>query len=677
MGYTRQFVIQYYNVENVQVTATITDLSSFVADIDSNIYDLRTTQGNYPASPVKISVVDNDEDKFSPIRSLQAKVKFYSNNNFSLNTFLGITQNWKCVVTVGAEEVFNGFLVTDDNSMPFQANPNEVTLTFTDNLASLKDQELSDFDGEKLIGHYKIKDYIAYCLAKTGNTLNFNIVYNLYEKGQAKRSDDNENCPFNQIYLDDRTFEKQYNEHESCYTVLEMICNSMGCDLYYAEGEWWIERIAERTRTTKAYTKYDYEGTLISGHSEIRTGIEIGDGYDIILSQEDAVVTPQLAKKIVSNEFNLRTPLELIRNSGFIRGDLNLLYDSGTYSAFDLDDWTVKQRTNGVGSVESTSGEFSAFIARAFNGSYETQRFVQLTIPTNSGVRYIRNNEPLYVDAQDKISVSVDFRWLENKSTGGTYNQPIITVELYGTTNRYTLDNDGRWFASSAPGAVINGTWVPNDYDETHWQTVSVESDPMPESGTLYVWLHAGNRDGSTTFDNVKMCYSNLNVNYIPFINGAYQTYKSLKNIVTNPEAYKAKRESNVEITNSPKRHFKGAMLYDVAGTKYLAELWMDDSITGLGIETFGRWRVYDEYNQYRKDQYCIDGTCQGLTGVPNLGHRYLLRDVSHYTQNRWFKLLHYELDLDLCEWRGYFAEVYNVTEGLDWDDEYQFRWIT
>jgi hypothetical protein len=677
MGYTRQFVIQYQNVEENTVTATITDLSSYVEGIDSNIHDLRTTAGNYPKSPVSVSVIDNDEDKYTPIRALQAKIRFFSSNNYSLQTFLGIDQNWKCVIDVDGTVQFSGFLVADDNQMDFQADPNEVTLAFTDNLGTLKNIELSDLDSEKLIGMYKLKDYVAYILAKTGNTLNFNIVYNLYEKGQAKRSDDNENCPFDQIYLDDRTFEKSYNEHEDCYTSFVKLLDGMGCEAYQSEGEWWIERVAERTRTTKKYTKYDYEGTILSGHSETRDGIEIGHGYDNIFSQLDAVIKPQLAKKTVSNEFQLRTPLELIRNSGFIRGDFNPIIDAGTFTPYDLDDWVLKERTDGVGSVESTSTAFSAFIARAWNGSYETQRYVQLTIPSTAGVKYIRNSEPLYVDQQDKISVSVDWKWLENKTASGIYNLPVLAVELYGTTSRWTLGNDGKWVNTSAPGAVVYGTFTPADTDETKWQSVSVESEPMPESGTLYVWLFTGNRDSASTFDNVKMCYSNLNVNYIPLINGAYQTFRALRNTVTNPLSYKTKRENQVELTNSPKRHFKGALMYKSGSLYYLADLWMDNDITGLGIETFGRWRVYDEYNQYRTDIFCIDGTVQGLTGLPDLSKRYLLRDISPFTQNKWFKLLHFEIDYDLCEWRGYFAEIYDNTKGLDWDDDYQFKWIT
>jgi hypothetical protein len=677
MGYTRQFTVSFKNVEDNQVTATITDLSSFVADIDTSVYDLRSIAGNYPESPIVISVIDNDEDKYTPIRALQAKVKFFSSNLASLYTFLGVDQNWFCDITCDGEQVFYGFLVTEDNQMEFQADPNIVTLTFTDNLATLKDIELSDFDNEKLIGMFKLKDYIAYCLKKTGLSLNFNIVYNLYGKSYNKRSQDSINCPFNQTYLDDRTFEKQYNEHENCYQVLTTLLEGMGCELYQSEGEWWIERVAERTRNSRKYTKYDSDGNALGGHSDTRLGIEIGFNYDLKFINQDANLKPALAKRLVSNEFPLRTPLELIRNSGFIRGDLNGVIDAGVYTPYDLDDWVLKQRTNGVGSVESTSAEFSAFICRSFNGSYEKERFIQLTIPTNPGVRYIRNNEPLYVDAEDKISVSVDFKWLENKANPGTYNQPILTVELYGTTNRYTLDNDGKWFASSAPGAVVVGTWLPDETDETKWQSVSVESEPMPERGTLYVWLHAANRDGSTTFDNVKMCYSNLNVTYIPFINGAYQQYKGIRNTVTNPENYKIKREGTVEISNSPKRHFRGALMYKQGSDYFLSEVWQDDEITGLGPETFGKWRVFDEYNQYRQDGFHIEGTIQGLAGTPDLSKRYLLRDASAFTQNKWFKLLHFEQDLYLCEWRGYFAEVYDVTKGLNWDDDYLFKWIT
>lgn len=172
--------LQHTNVEGNQVIVLISD-----TDTDGEpVYIDLTGSG----SPVVISTVDNNEGKLTPIRSLQATITFYSDDQYGVHTFsTGRDDRFAVSVSLAGNTIFEGFLTLDDNQEAFVDGRNAVVLTASDKLASLRDAEFTDFEGLNPKGKYTIAKLCQFALAKTGLQLPLTVVNNLTH-GSGERS---------------------------------------------------------------------------------------------------------------------------------------------------------------------------------------------------------------------------------------------------------------------------------------------------------------------------------------------------------------------------------------------------------------------------------------------------------------------------------------------------------
>lgn len=144
-------------------------------------------------TPCDISYVDNDETKTNPIRAKKAVFQFISNTLIDFTTFaVGEDDEWLVEVhnldVAGNpdELIFKGFLIMDDHNSPFLPHPKIITLTATDNLATLKTVPLVDIDtGKNPLGSFSLIEYCSWCLKKTGLDLNINVICGLSHKSNG------------------------------------------------------------------------------------------------------------------------------------------------------------------------------------------------------------------------------------------------------------------------------------------------------------------------------------------------------------------------------------------------------------------------------------------------------------------------------------------------------------
>lgn len=156
----------------------IKDTETLIPDADTPVIIPLTASGN----PLVIKIINNDRDKYSPIRAKQAVIQFMSNRSAfqDVTTFSDSSDNrWKVDITADGNPVFYGFLMLPDSSMPFQPDPNLVVLTASDHLGVLKDLPLTTDAGENPVGKLRIAEFIALCLKKTGLELDIVVINNL------------------------------------------------------------------------------------------------------------------------------------------------------------------------------------------------------------------------------------------------------------------------------------------------------------------------------------------------------------------------------------------------------------------------------------------------------------------------------------------------------------------
>lgn len=669
------YQVKFKNFESQMVEANIFDQDTYAVGREIEYRKLKPS-----GEPVRIECIDNDEDKFTPIRAKQCIIEFLSTNQINLNTFAnGQDNRWYVEVKAADQIKFKGYLVLNDLQEDFLSPPNVVSLTAIDGLGLLKDIPLTDFNGVSPIVirpkvPYRWLDYLGWALAKTSLRLPIYIEHNLRE----------EHYPYDPFwvstFLDAKTFEEEIGVCEDCYSVLQKLLGETGFVTQH-EGNWWIVRVDE----IDSRNRYVFSVT-----PDLSTWVLHNDTYDKTIKRTEdikwiersAYVQLDRPHSHIKEQYNFDYPKEIIDNINFERGNFNGVISVGPdESAFHLDDWEVVKN---AGSITST-----AYIKRRYFNDYEKERFVVFTPQSSTATPwdYIKPN-PVPVITKDKASVSVDFRWASNWTGTGTTTHFMMTIWIEvgpGDYWYYKQDSNSWTHTVILSNWYCGMAWDSSVTNETEWQTLSIDLPPMPADGDLYIGLLNGRQSGS--FDNVDMHYQNLQFTYEPFINGSYRKFSGQHWKIEQPGEYKAVRETDIYLTDSPRRLFKGAMMYvDAVTNKYkLSSRFYDYSLSPTMVAVipsvlyeYGWFQAQSVWNQYRRVMRIFDGEMLGLTedDLPDLIHRYILVDPSPHTRLRYFLCLHYTMSLKTCRWTAYFAEVFKTDEEKVYDDSTEFKFI-
>jgi hypothetical protein len=173
MAVGRYYIMEFKNVEEKIVKVLIGD-NSIEADVPEYI------SLDPSGDPLRISTIDNEEDKFSPIKSQRAVISFHSNDQTNLNTFAdGPDDRFSVSILYETHICFEGFLSLADNQEAFLPARNEVVLTANDKLNALQDIPLTDDDGNNPEGKYTLAEIAVMCLKKTGLTYPLRVMHNL------------------------------------------------------------------------------------------------------------------------------------------------------------------------------------------------------------------------------------------------------------------------------------------------------------------------------------------------------------------------------------------------------------------------------------------------------------------------------------------------------------------
>jgi hypothetical protein len=676
MGYRRIIRINFTNKEGTLIYCDLCDTSLDLPDPEISIVS-GTEQ------PV-IRTVEED-GKFKGIKSQSLTIRFLSEADVNLSDFLDVDDGYwyvNCYHTsdTDANNLFKGFVILTGIEQPFMPDPNVIQLYATDNLGVLKDLVFVAKAGTHIRGEYSIAYILAQALFQTGMNLPINVINNIMEE-------DTPTEPFyDTAFLNIKSFEDEIELSEDCYKVVEDI---LGDDsrVFMYKGEWWIVRLDEYSSSGMYRHIFSNNGVLLSSEAIATWNKTIGNGEAIQFINEDCIVTSERPCNWIKETFDYEFPLEIIDNIDFSQGDLNgVISLPATYTAYNCNHWTAKERTSGSGSVESNSSLYTFYIVRKHENGYEKERYLEITSPSSAGVRYIKSDSYIPFVEKDKINVGIDFRWDSNPNRNGIWNQPILTVELvHSGGDRYQLQNDGKWIvANGLPGAVLVASWEPNLQDETEWQSISCESEPAPVSGKVYIWIHAANRDASTSFDNVKMNYQALRIEHLAHINGSYRKYKSQSNKITQASGmYKASRSSDVKVSEAPRVNMKGALLKESGGEYVGIERVYNGAVFPGGLPTdeflnsYSKTQAFAVWNQYNRTHRIFKASALGLgTDMPSLIHVFEINETTDNTTNKDFILLGYEQDLKSCQWTLTLAEVYDTVIGRSYDDDHEFKYV-
>lgn len=711
-GYEAKFMSRVNLIDSLIIVRII---KKGMVSGDPFLVPLNDERGRLPEGSLQINTVDNDDDTYTPIKAKLATIKFFASNNTALSSFMGgESDEW--VVTIYTDTVdsshviFQGFLVLDVATEPYETKPYEVTLTATDNIGVLKNIPLTDFDGNNPKNENKIIKYIAWALSKTNMNLPIYVSNNLMEEGSP-------GVPFYEsCYLHAKTFEKELTStgavSEDCYTVLTRIFGN-DSRIEQINGAWWIERIYEKRNVANYVHQFDYDGAYVGVSSPTFYLQSIDQRGDIDFINDNAQVTIQTPYKLVELRYNFEYPKEIIDNIDFSRGDLNFILaippfvvDGETLyqSKYNIADWTALETPTGVIGGTSSPSTTNNYIRRLYydiTKTFEAQRYVVIEKHSPAKGFYIQSNK-FSVLKKDKFDISVDVRWSNDSafSSSGAFRISAMQVRLHGLSGtNYILhggtsvDPTPKWAVGGSSFSHVENFYVEGNTSEdmTQWRTCSFITNntnahpcpPIPESGQIEILLL------HTSFsDQTDINFTNLRFEYIPYLNGGYGKFSGQTNTVSQTGNYSNALHDQIYISNSPNFLIKGSLLkkvgsvYDLAGNFYDGQAFPSGIPSSEFLHPFGYQLAYSLWQQYRTFKRSIDSDFYGLKSfavatIPDLHKQFFFTDNNPNVNNKYFILLHYEQDFDSQIWKAFFREVYDTTVGNVFTDPYEFKYIT
>ena len=561
------------------------DNSDFGQEVIVKIIDVTDTSDQeveieLADNPVTIRVIDNNEDKFTPIRSKACELRLHTSPNINIMTFGGGGDNqYKVQIRMDSSDldVFEGWLSISDLRQDFQPDPNVLVLTATDGLGFLKDVPLTDYNGNEFKGPNRLADYIAGCLRKTGLDKSLIAEMNVRESTQVASYLGH---MYHTIYVDAQTFATGPQEFDNCFSVLEKILGEY-CELSQQKNEWYIRAIDEFDAQDSIQVRFNSAGEIQSQLPLVAYDKLIGSNmslYQMGFMNDDASMSLQRPYKFVKHIFNFELPEELPCNIGFNRGDFiadlpDETIDGKTYTAksYEVDCWDPLWSNTSTDDYQATG----IYIKKLFD-EFGNQFAHSLNLEANASRFTFVMSEPIPVQAKDKFDLSLERRLSTDVSGSGSFIDLHVQVRLYGSNGTFWTHDSGTSVDPAKAWVQCTSTFRTNqkyfaiEGDVVNDMTEAIglfdgESAEIPVSGEIRILLYRSSLYGNTraTF------YSNVRFEYIPWVNGSYRQYTGQQHQVEQLGDYKASREESVYISDSPARVYKGA-LQKVTGTSVI-----------------------------------------------------------------------------------------------------------
>ncbi len=694
--------INFKNKQLDDILIRITDRENYdpLGDSDLTYVDL---VGIAPA--LELETFNVNEDKFNPIIGQRATIRFKSTDTVNFSTFArGEDYRFFVRASTGSTILFNGWVAMEDNQQAFLPAGQTVTLTATDNLGALKDIELSDFDGERPSGRYRLIEIIAWCLRKTegpypgeGSSLysGIKVADNMFEFNHHSTVD---NCPLNQTYVDIRTFEKNSSELEDCDTVLTKILFSRGLRLCQYNDYWYILRIDEYKNSAFVIHNYGLGGNYISRTLGATLDKEIDSN---VITFIEAQTLQRIQRPYKSARCYVEYEFLAPKNIDFLHGAVD--DDVLPLKTFVIDDWTLLA---GFGSL-SEAPVVEARIWRRYNtAGYENERYAVLTPQSSTDQRNYILSSPIDICELDKFIFSFDFSADSDNAVNGPATMLIAGIRLRGDDGSYWILGDNsagsgtpqipEWKLSNVDHSVNADYYAwyfsasSGSEDYTQWQTYEIASPPAPTTGVVEIFFFAAGQLGGTSIDDFAIRYNNLSFEYIPLINGSYEAFQGAEFKMHTDDLYTKKIDEKFWLFDAPCKSFKGAMMYEDSGDYFNTSAWVDFAMEQYAIPDlldFGyehtHWMCNAMWNQGRLETWILNSYFYGLdvaNGYASPIHKYSMPAQLSPLNRMNFLILSMRQNWHDCTWQATIAEINDsdsVRQGGEGNGEnFEFKYI-
>lgn len=642
---------------------------------------------DYAAVNVKFSR-NGSEGKFMAISGASLTIEFdmrQTDIDSWADFVTALKDTWMVIATVGGMAYFSGFVLADEGSVPFMDKPYNAKITAVDNIGLLNEINLTKTDGTHFNSHHSIIEYIAACLYQTGLDLPIMVYDNFFHASFLNRNNDLKHDFVSQAYVEYRTFQKDAVTFLDCYSVLERIFKN-NFRLFQYNGFWVIIRLGmlQYTPGTGYYTIYDPSGHNPVGYAITENYGTVGKNELIFPCREDQVKYLKKGIKFSKTIYNYTIWPEIPKNNKFEWGhelETGIAYDVddldsdgdttevyGTYQMISIDDWEFGAVAGGYGTLPFILNPVNekAYIKKIFNNAYvETDRTIYIEKPLAGAVSWLRS-EGIPVVKGDKVSFSCQFKFASGTSNvveDGVALIFIINQAGTGYVSLYSINGVVKWVYGSLWDSGIRYSYGDNAPSSrfTEYNSVSVESTPIPISGTLYLVLPIG---GDANIGKYK-AYKDIQFAYLPFVAGGFREVKGdYWKFTQGGQDFVDKSEEEVFLSDNTHKIFKGCLL-NSTGIPLTPDWYR------MGTSEHKAYNQLTNYNKFQLEQrryLLIEGTFDGLFSVAD-NNRTNPQPVGLHTQYRFSDIpamdqrfilgVPLEANLDTCEFSALFSEVF------------------
>lgn len=587
----------------------------------------------------------------------QIRVTVYRNENYS-----------SCI--------FQGFIVVEDNSQPFLDPPFALSVRALDGLGLLKNVDLGDLNNQLYQGPQSVISWIMQILYKTDQTLNLRAYFNFYNTAfnQSVGALEQVYLDASTFYsggilnpdTTDPTIDVLAEEADDCYTALEKIVRCFRCRLFQENGVWNLVSLYEYLNPI-GFTYHEYAlGNIVGGLVDVNVvatasaqdyTAAVGKNEMIIPVLEDQMLYLKLATKWLKLTYTYNQAANKIINQDLSGDDaeglgegtpqpaqdevisssvIDSTYNNGVainlqtnaYTCFGYTPMQSPAKNNEIQPGLATALDPSnVFVRRVYDTlSYELVRFLVVKLLPAPNISYAFSTQ-LLLDTNDILQITFSWRTRSGTSQNGA-NWSNLLVFLYGDdgshwalgcfANGSTSQLPTKWYQTDenfeAGGAMIaiSSDAIP---DTTKWSSVEVNTSTLagvpyaqaPVNGRVVI-LFVTNDGPGTEF-----WYKDINVTILPYLNGSFQQVAGDYNYAATNLNIVQTESDDVEISDSPKRYFKGAPILSTG--ELCTPQWARKGVSES--YRFTQAMEYIMYNHLRRIFQKIEGTFRGLIYVP------------------------------------------------------------
>lgn len=541
--------------------------------------------------PFVLKEFNTDEDLFKPIRPQLAEMEILaSSSGVSIDDFLS-DNDTDIYVTFAYNNVsvgyWRGYLLQDDFQEVWQDTNHIIMLRATEGLGYMKNFPISNA-GAEITAKTTPLDFLQYATNPTvQGWTKYTIFSNLFHDSMT---DLLTYTGIDQCKIDPKTWQIQSTEYQDAYKVTEDINRAFNQTLFMYNDVWHVLRMEElyvpKSENLRGFTSNLGTRTALQKRYDISVGV----------NQEVKPISPEMLRfikrrtKIDRVKFKYEQISEILPNGTFSRGTLT---GSGpTYKEYSLTNWTSSTSLVRKEVYTGTGGRL-------------TDNYVLM--PTLAASYNILYSESVKVFAGDKLDFAINFKYVTNVTS--SFNLLLAFIKLTGASANYYLNENGQWSTTSTNIYVpANGS---GGVDLTVWNAFNVTTDPIPDNGSIEVWLYSDFQ--AHLAGNGQVQFKGLQFNIIETFNGDTATnIEGIDSLYTKSADVKVTSENDVYLQDGFSYNYKGT-IYESNGTTITDADWYRYRYPA---ETFSFRRqnltAYWENNRFNRNK--IDANFYGLT---------------------------------------------------------------